>query len=97
MQLKIIFLLTAIILISCGGYNTGVLQKDHKGFIKFTGNTTNVSVEINSESKFELDPETELYELYPGQYNIKVYRNNNLVVDRIIIIEGETTYEIEVP
>jgi hypothetical protein len=97
MQLKIIILVAALILTSCGGYNTGVVQKDHKGFIKFTGNTTGVSVEINSESKFELDPETEVYELYPGQYNVKVYRNNNLVVDRTIIIEGETTYEIEVP
>jgi hypothetical protein len=97
MKLKIIFIFTAIILTSCGGYNTGVLQKDHKGFIKFTGNTSSVSVEINSGSKFALDPETETYELYPGQYNVKVYRNNNLVVDRIIIIESETTYEIEVP
>jgi len=97
MKLKILALFIAIILNSCGGYNTGVIQKDHKGFIKFTGNTANVSVEINSESRFELNPEIELYELSPGQYNIKVYRAYKVIVNRIIIVEALSTHSIEVP
>lgn len=97
MQLKIIAFVAAMILTSCGGYNTGIIKKDHKGFIKFTGNTMGVLVEINSESKFKLDPEVEVYELNPGQYNVKIYRDVNIIVDRTIIIDSETTYEIDVP
>jgi outer membrane usher protein FimD/PapC len=97
MYIKSIILVTIFILVSCGGYNTGVTQKENKGFIKFTGNTNGVSVEINSESKFDLNPEIERYELKPGQYNLKVYRNDDLIVNRTIIIDSQTTYEIEVP
>jgi outer membrane usher protein FimD/PapC len=97
MYVKSIILVAIFILVSCGGYNTGVTLKDNKGYIHFTGNLSGASVEINSETKFDLNTEIEQYELNPGQYNVKVYRNNNIVVDRTIIVDSQTTYEIEVP
>ena len=97
MYIKSIILVLVFILTSCGGYNTGVTQKDYKGYIKFTGNVAGVSVEINSGSQFELNPEIERYELKPGQYKVKVFRGENVIVDRTIIIDAQTTYEVEVP
>jgi len=97
MYIKSIILTAVFILISCGGYNTGVTQKDYKGYIKFTGNIAGTSVEINSKSKFDLNPEIERYELNPGQYNVKVYRGENVIVERTIIIDAQTTYEVDVP
>jgi hypothetical protein len=97
MKLKFIVIAITVILVSCGGYNSGIIKKDHKGYLKFTGNISGVLVELNSKSSFEIDPEIEAYELNPGQYEVKVYRDSNLIVDRIIIVDSETTYEIEVP
>ena len=87
----------SLLLISCGGYRTSIIEKDNAGYLKFTGNTSNVTITLNDENEFQLDPETELYKVEPGQYNLKAFRDNNLLIDRIIIVEKQTTIEIEVP
>jgi hypothetical protein len=93
----LILIVSIFLFISCGGYKTGVLEKESSGFIKFKGNITNASVEIGESIQFTINPETELYKLNPGKYTIKIYRNNNLVIERIIIIQSQNTVEVEVP
>lgn len=88
---------SVILFTHCGGYKTGVLEKDSSGFIKFIGNTTNASVEIGETISFSINPETDIYKLKPGKYTVKVYRDNNLVVERILIIQSQNTIELEVP
>ena len=92
-----IFIFSLFLFTSCGGYKTGVLETERDGFIKFIGNTTNVTVEIGESINFSLNPETNLYKLKPGKYNIRIYRDNNLVVERILIIQSQNTIELEVP
>lgn len=97
MKLILTTFILSLLLISCGGYRTSIVEKDNSGFLKFTGNTANVTITLNDEDEFSLDPKTELYKVNPGQYNLKAYRDNILLIDRIIIVEKQTTNEIEVP
>jgi len=93
----LIVIVLAILFMSCGGHNSGVLEKESAGYIKFLGNITNASVEIDQSTQFTINPETDLYKLTPGKHTLKIYRNNNLVVERIIIIQSQNTIEVEVP
>ena len=97
MRNLVIIIFSILFLTSCGGYKTGVLEKESSGYIKFTGNTLNASVEIGESIKFSINPETDLYKLSPGKYYVKVYRDNNLIVDRVLIIQSQNTIELEVP
>jgi hypothetical protein len=97
MKKNILILLLSIFLFSCGGYNSGIIVKDSKGYLKFMGNTDGISVSIDDAPAFKLERDVELYELNPGNYNIKVYRDDIVVVNRTIIVDQQTTYEIEVP
>jgi len=85
MRNLVIIIFSILFLTSCGGYKTGVLEKESSGYIKFTGNTLNASVEIGESIKFSINPETDLY------------RDNNLIVDRVLIIQSQNTIELEVP
>jgi hypothetical protein len=38
-----------------------------------------------------------LYEVKPGRHAVKVYRNNELVVDRTVIVDNQTTFEVDIP
>jgi len=93
----LIVIVSVILFTSCGGYSSGVLEKESTGYIKFLGNITNASVEIDQSTQFNIIPETDLYKLTPGKHTVKVYRDNNLIVERIIIIQSNNTIEVEVP
>ncbi|MBK7629185.1 MAG: hypothetical protein IPJ23_00275 [Ignavibacteriales bacterium] len=97
MRRFVIIIFSILFLTSCGGYKTGVLEKESSGYIKFIGNTLNASVEIGESINFSINPETNLYKLNPGKYTVRVYRDNNLVVERILIIQSQNTIELEVP
>jgi hypothetical protein len=97
MKLLVITFFLSLILSSCGGYNTGILQKSDKGFIKFSGNTVGMSISLDDGVRFTKDEKVDLIELKPGKHNIKVYREESLMVNRIIIVESQNTVEIEVP
>ena len=93
----LILIVSIILFTSCGGYKSEVLEKESAGYIKFLGNIINTSVEIDQSTQFNINPEIELYKLTPGKHTIKIYRNNNLLVERIIIIQSQNTIELEVP
>ena len=97
MKTIIVVLVFSMTLISCGGYTTGTIQKSEKGFLKFTGNREAIMISVDDGTRFPYDIKTDLYEVKPGRHTIKVYRNNQIVVDRIVIVDNQTTFEIEVP
>lgn len=97
MKEVILLFISIALFTSCGGYNTGVLEKESAGYIKFTGNISNAFVEIGDSIEFSINPETDLYKLKPGKYTVKVYRDDELVVERILIIQSQNTIELEVP
>jgi hypothetical protein len=97
MKLSIIILLISFLICSCGGYNEGIIQKSEKGFLKFVGDIKTVTLVIDQGEAFLLDPKIEVYQVKPGKHTIKMYRNNNLIVNRNVIVDNQTTMEIEIP
>jgi hypothetical protein len=97
MKFSIPIILVSLFIISCGGYNTGIVQKTEKGFFKFVGNINSVTVAIDDGEGLSLDPKTEVYQVKPGKHSIKIYRNNQLILDRVVIIDNQTTMEIQIP
>ena len=97
MKLFVAAFFLSIILSACGGYNTGILQKSEKGFIKFSGNTVGMTISLDEGERFTKDEKIDLIEIKPGKHSVKVFRNESLMVNRIIIVENQNTVEIEVP
>lgn len=91
----------ALMFFACsGGYVEGVSQKSEKGFLKFTGNTQSATVSVDGKPAFSLSADQDkdvVYEVPPGNRLIKVYRNNQLIVDRVVYVDNQTTMEINVP
>lgn len=92
--------LCAMFLLSCG-YQTGVIQKAEKGYIKFSGDwsTDEVAVKIDDREPFRpraSDTNT-LFEITPGKHSIQVFRDNRLVLDRTIFLDSQATFEVKIP
>ena len=97
MKMYIGAVLLAFLLASCGGYNESITQKADKSFVKFVGKTEQVSVSIDGGKAFPLNPEIEVYQVTPGKHRVTIYRGDKLVVDRNLIIDNQTTMEVQIP
>ena len=95
-RLFIVVLLTALFA-ACGGYNEGVVQKSEKGFLKFTGRTTQIVIKIDDGTPFAYDIKNPLYQVKPGKHVVQVIRNDEIVVNRTVFVDNQVTLEIEVP
>ena len=101
---KIILLLLGILILHACGYQEGVVQKGEKSFIKFAGNLENVSVQLDDTSQFALKSgsesgidENKLYQVSPGKHSLKVYRDGNLIINRILFLDDQATAEVIIP
>ena len=69
--------------------------------MKFIGNSDGVSVLIDDDNSFKLAGTIEnkdmIYQLTHGKHKLKVFRNNNLISNRIIFLEDNGTMEIIIP
>ena len=97
---KIIVSLIFLLVFGCA-YNTGTIQRAEKSYLQFIGdiNTQEISIIIDNKNPFILEQSNKktLYQLSPGKHTIKIYKNNNLIVDRIIFVEDHSTMEILIP
>jgi hypothetical protein len=91
----IIFL--SVLVSSCGGYRSEVNQNSEKGFLKFKSSVPEFSFVIDEGVQMNNDPKIDQYEIKPGKHNVKVYRDDKLIVNRIIFVDNQTIFEIEVP
>jgi len=104
---KVILLILGIMILHACGYQEGIVQKGEKSFIKFTGNLENVSVQLDDMDEFVLKsgPDSEqsvrddnkLYQVSPGRHSIKVFRGDDLIVNRILLLDNQTTTEVIIP
>jgi len=101
---KVILLLLGILILHACGYQEGVVQKGEKSFIKFAGNLENVSVQLDDTSQFALKSGSEsgaddnkLYQVSPGKHSLKVYRDGNLIINRILFLDDQATAEVIIP
>ena len=118
-------LIITLFFTSCStpGYYTGVVQKEEKSFLRFIGNTKDVTVYIDDYKPFTLRQEKGLksydnyglkkvpsvtsgwadgseyniYQVDNGKHRLKIYRSNNLIVNRVIFVESNATMEISIP
>lgn len=92
--------LCAFALFSCG-YQTGVVQKTGVGYLQFSGawDADEITVQVDDGQPFKLrtfDTAT-LFETTPGKHSLKVLRGEKTVVDRIIFLESQATFEVKIP
>jgi uncharacterized lipoprotein YajG len=104
MMKKIILLLLGILILHACGYQEGIVQKGEKSFIKFAGNLENVSVQLDDMNQFVLKSVSEsgaddnkLYQVSPGKHVLKVYRDGNLIINRILFLDDQATAEVIIP
>jgi hypothetical protein len=82
---------------ACGGYNEGIVQKSEKGYLKFTGNISQIVLKIDENIPFSYDIKNPLYQVKPGKHVIQVIRNDEVIVNRTVFVDNQVTMEIEVP
>lgn len=95
MKYIIIFML-CFFFVSCGGYNTGVVQKAEKAQIKFTGKVLNAQVSIDDGDMITLDAADVVYTVKAGTHTMKIYRNLQLIVNRTIVTDNGVVTEVEI-
>ena len=100
-----------LLCIGCG-LKEGVIQKEPRSFLYFTGNTENAMVYIDGGTAIVLDHSSDndnngnaqtnssgqvLYEISPGKHDIIVERTNEVVVHRKVLLGNGITKEIQIP
>ena len=97
MKRLICLFIIALLSIGCA-HNQGTVTKDEKAFIKFTGNYIGASFQVDESQPVLMDESNELflYEIDPGTHIIKVFRNENLVIERKLYFGDNITQEINV-
>jgi len=112
---KYVYLSLAVLLLLYGvgcGLTEGIVQKEPKSYIWFTGNTNNVTIYIddlspiilNKNSSTSIDGEDKIedidkvyYEISPGKHKIIVKKADKEVVNRIIFLGNGIIKEIKLP
>jgi len=95
MRITIIGLLTTL-LFGCAYHSSTILKAD-ASYLQFAGNVGGVTVVIDDTS-FELSTEKNpLYQIENGKHYVKIYRNNEIIIDRVIFLADKETMEILIP
>ena len=99
---KIVFLgLTLLLLCGGCGLNEGVVQKESRSFLWFTGNTQNAIVYVDDSSPIVLNDssgsDSVYYETTPGIHTITVKVSGEELVNRRILLGNGITKEIKIP
>lgn len=104
MKKLIIIPILGLLLVSCTyGNRQGVVQKSNKSYLHFMGNTENVTFVIDEGELINLQKEEGsrryapnlLYQITPGKHSLKVYREGELIIDRLIYVSSNETKEVE--
>ncbi|MCU7493902.1 MAG: hypothetical protein HF314_03335 [Ignavibacteria bacterium] len=91
-----ILVLLMTFLAGCG-YNESITIKADKSYLKFVGNTEMIQISIDGGDPFPIDNKIDLYQTAPGKHEIKITRNSQVVVKRLVFLDNKTTMEIKVP
>jgi len=108
---KYLMLLFGLMLIASCGYKEGIIQKSEKSYFKFSGSVKNVSVQIDNNEPFALgtlivdedgterkvNKENKLYQVSPGKHALKIYRNGELIVNRVLFLDNNVIKEVQIP
>ncbi|MEH0020769.1 MAG: hypothetical protein V6Z89_14025 [Desulfobacter sp.] len=104
--LKRIVAVLMLVCLSLGcGLKEGVVQKEAKSYLWFTGNTKGAIVAIDDLTPFSLSSSNsdqnssreKHYEVIPGKHTIVITKDGREVVNRIIMLGDGMTKEIQIP
>lgn len=97
MKKLVVLLIGLCLLVSCG-YREGILQGSDGSYLTFKGNLEGVVARVSDLEPFTLTGEnSKLYQVPPGKHTIKLYRNGQLIVDRVMFVQNQATLEVNVP
>ncbi len=112
MPTKIVCYLGLICLLLCSGcgLKEGVVTKDSKSFLWFTGNTQNAIVYIDDLAPVDLSGQAVVssdagadnkgevhYRISPGKHTVVVKKSGVEVVHRTVLLGDDITKEIRIP
>jgi len=95
MRTLIILLCSMLFLLACG-YIEGTVQKAEKSYLVFKGDLEQVRVQIDDREPF-IPSIGKQYQLPPGRYTVVAFKNEKLVLKRIILLENQVITEIAIP
>lgn len=91
-----IFALAALLLSGCG-YKEGAATGERTSYLYFSGDTDAVTVSVDGGERFEVEAGRDhQYKIQPGKHNVRVYRGDNLIVEREIYVGDGIAKEIGV-
>ena len=92
-------LISALLLIGCGGYQTGVTSEAQQSYIFFNSPASGAEYSIDDSTWYKITSTgaKELYPVEPGKHRIKVRRNGTIIVDKTVLFGDSISKEIKVP
>ncbi len=96
------FLITCIFMsLTACGYKEGIVQSSTNSYLQFTGNIHNAFVTIDDSDPFPIQSKSEngktmLYQVSSGKHKIVLKRDNNVVLNREVLVGQGMTKEIHV-
>lgn len=79
------------------GYKEGVVTGEKKSYLYFTGNTKDITVTIDQNPSFTVEAGRDnQYSVKSGKHIVKVFRENQLIIEREIFISDGVAKEIGV-
>ena len=87
----------AMIGITGCGYKEGVVTPEQKSYLYFTGNVTDVKVSVDNGEGFLVEEgRNHQYQLNAGKHTVKIYRGNEMIINRDVFVSDGVSKEIEV-
>ncbi len=99
MKIKSIVIVISLLLFSGCAYKTykeGLFPDKRKAFLYFPENIKNVLISIDGGELFEIKPgKNNQYQVKPGKHEIKIYKNNELIMKKNMNLKDGDIMEIE--
>ena len=95
-SIRFVFI-AALFLCGCGGYTSGTIQKSEMSYLVFRGPLAGAEFTVDNGTRIALNPEVDRYRVSPGKHELRVYRGDRTVVERVIVLDAGATMEIRIP
>ena len=97
MKAKVLLITLLVVFLGACGSKEGIKNAEHKGYLYFTGATSNAVVFIDGGTGFAVKSGADnLYGLKPGKHTVEVQKNGVTIVKREIYVGDGVSKEIEV-
>jgi hypothetical protein len=96
MRQLVILLLCGMFLVSACGYIEGTVEKAERSYIVFLGELEQVKVQIDSMEPFTPSAGKQ-YQISPGRHTVAAFKNETMVLKRIVLLENNVITEIRIP